>query len=145
MTEQPEFADIVFTRHRGQAITIDHAPAHARLAVQALADRYAYLHMPTPDRIVFADQVVYRITGYTDGALELELAEDWRPAAEEKTMPTCTAAISGPHVLDGGPIQCTREAGHPENHVGPQQGDDGKTLWTDHNAGATPHKEQPGA
>jgi hypothetical protein len=87
VTDQPEFADIVFTRHQGKAITVDKAPAHARIAVQALADRYAYLHMPTPDHIVFADQVVYRITGYTDGALELELAEDWRPAtalAEEK-------------------------------------------------------------
>jgi PAS domain-containing protein len=87
MTEQPEFADIVFTRHQGKAITVDQAPPRARLAVQALADRYAYLHMPTPDRIVFADQVVYRITGYTEGALDLELVEDWRPAtalAEEE-------------------------------------------------------------
>ena len=76
-----EPTDIVFTRHPGQAITIDGpAPARTRLAVQALMDRYAYLHMPAPDQIVFADQVVYRITGYTDGALELELVEDWRPA-----------------------------------------------------------------
>jgi len=63
-----------------------------------------------------------------------------------KDMPvlTCTATISGPHVLGGGPIQCTREADHPGNHVGPQD-DEGKTLWTDHNAGATPHQEQPDA
>ena len=76
-----EYADIVFTRHRGQAITVDTTPAptHTRIAVQVLADRYAYLHMPTPDTIVFADQVVYRITGYQDGALTLELVEDWRP------------------------------------------------------------------
>ena len=53
--------------------------------------------------------------------------------------PTCTATIDGPHVLGGGPVQCTREAGHPENHVGPKRGAAGKVLWTDHNAGATPH------
>lgn len=54
--------------------------------------------------------------------------------------PDCTATIEGPHVLGGGPVQCTREAGHPENHVGPRMGDAGKTLWTDHHAGATPHR-----
>jgi hypothetical protein len=146
-----EFADIVFTRHRGQAITVDEAPPRARISLHVLADRYAYLHMPDPQTIVFGDQVVYRITGYRDGALELELVEDWRPLpadTEEKTMPVCTATIEGAHVPGGGPVQCTREAGHPENHVSPQQGDDGKTLWTDHTAGATPHQassdgEQP--
>lgn len=73
-----QFADVVFSRHQGRGITIDEAPAHTRIAVQVLTDRYAYLHMPAPDRIVFADQVVYRITGYQEGALELELVEDWR-------------------------------------------------------------------
>lgn len=80
-----ESTAIVFTRHRGQGVTIDQAPAHARLEVRVLTDRNAYLYMPTPDQIVFADQVVYRITGYTDGALELELAEDWRPAPTVQT------------------------------------------------------------
>lgn len=74
----PHYADIVFTRHRGQGITIDHAPTHTRIALQVLADRYTYLHMPTPDTIVFADQVVYKVTGYADGALDLELVADWR-------------------------------------------------------------------
>ena len=74
------YEDIVFTRHQGRGITIDHAPTHTRIAVPVLADRNAYLHMPSPDTIVFADQVVYRITGYHEGALELELVEDWRPA-----------------------------------------------------------------
>ncbi|KUF18437.1 hypothetical protein [Streptomyces silvensis] len=53
---------------------------------------------------------------------------------------TCTATIEGPHVPGDGPVRCTREAGHPSNHVGPQQGDEGKTLWSDHHAGATPHQ-----
>jgi hypothetical protein len=75
-----QYADIVFTRHRGQGVTIDQAPPRARIAVHVLTDRNAYLHMQGADRIVFADQVIYRITGYTDGQLELELAEDWRPA-----------------------------------------------------------------
>jgi len=74
-----EYADIVFTRHQGQAITVDGpAPKRSRIQLQALMDRYAYLHMPAPDVIVFADQVVYKVTAYRDGALELELVEDWR-------------------------------------------------------------------
>lgn len=76
----PQYADIVFTRHKGHGVTIDQAPPRARIAVHVLTDRNAYLYMRGPDQIVFADQVVYRITGYTDGQLELELAEDWRPA-----------------------------------------------------------------
>jgi aminoglycoside/choline kinase family phosphotransferase len=80
-----ESTAIVFTRHRGHGITVDEAPPRARMDLQVLADRYAYLHMTAPDVIVFADQVVYRITGYTDGALELELVEDWRPAPTVQT------------------------------------------------------------
>jgi hypothetical protein len=83
-----EPADIVFTRHRGQAITVDEAPPRARISLHVIADRYAYLHMPTPDTIVFADQVVYKVTGYAEGALELELVDDWRPA------PTVQAPIT---------------------------------------------------
>lgn len=76
----PEYADIAFTRHRGSGITIDHAPPHTRLELRVLLDRYAYLHMPTPDTIVFADQVVYRITSFDPaaGLFTLELVEDWR-------------------------------------------------------------------
>lgn len=79
----PEYADIAFTRHRGRSITIDHAPSHTRLELRVLLDRYAYLHMPTPDTIVFADQVVYRITDYNPaaGMFTLELVEDWRKAS----------------------------------------------------------------
>lgn len=83
---------IQFTRHRGQAITVDVAPPQARLDLRVLADRYAYLHMPAPDQIVFADQVVYRITGYVDGQLELELVEDWRPAATAE--PKCAICLT---------------------------------------------------
>ncbi|MFF7946987.1 hypothetical protein [Streptomyces griseorubiginosus] len=76
----PRYEAVAFTRHKGQGITVDTAPPRVRMDVRVLVDRYAYLHMPAADRIVFADQVVYRITGYADGALELELVEDWRPA-----------------------------------------------------------------
>lgn len=90
----PQYADIVFTRHRGRAITVDTtpAPARTRIALRAFADRYAYLHMPAPDQVVFADQVVYRVTGYdtATSALELELVEDWRTpvtlVVEEKPL-----------------------------------------------------------
>lgn len=80
MSSTTESTAITFTRHRGQAITVNEAPPKARLDIRVLADRYAYLHMPDAQTIVFADQVVYRITGYAEGALELELVEDWRPA-----------------------------------------------------------------
>ncbi|MFF7550909.1 hypothetical protein ACFZCU_46005 [Streptomyces canus] len=90
---RPRYEDIAFTRHQGQAITIDGpAPAHTRIQLQALMDRYAYLHMPDPQTIVFADQVVYRITGYSEGALELELAEDWRPGADSE--PQCAVCLT---------------------------------------------------
>lgn len=89
----PQYADIVFKRHQGQAITIEgEAPARTRIQMQALMDRYAYLHMPDPQTIVFADQVVYRITGYDDGALLLELVEDWRPAPGIQTPLTVEQA-----------------------------------------------------
>lgn len=77
----------------------------------------------------------------------LELCPDCPGRTKETPMPdkpTCTATITGPHVLGGGPIQCTREPGHPENHVGPKRGDYGRTLWTDHSAGATPHRASSG-
>jgi hypothetical protein len=57
---------------------------------------------------------------------------------------TCTATIEGPHVIGGGTVQCTREAGHPENHVGPKRGSAGKALWNDYNAGATRHGASSG-
>ncbi|MDX2846437.1 hypothetical protein PV377_47350 [Streptomyces ipomoeae] len=61
-------------------------------------------------------------------------------------MTPCTATLDGRLVPGGGPVQCTREAGHPSNHVGPKRGDWGRALWTDWNAGATPHRsaEEPG-
>ncbi|CAM5250043.1 hypothetical protein SGLAM104S_01605 [Streptomyces glaucescens] len=69
----------------------------------------------------------------------------WPLSDKEQPMPApCTAIIEGPHVLGGGPIHCTRETGHPSNHVGPRTCY-GATLWTDTTAGATPHKEQPRA
>lgn len=75
----PEPTDIVFTRHQGRGITVDEAPARTRIHLHALLDRYAYLHMPAADTVVFADQVVYRITGWGEGVFDLELVEDWRP------------------------------------------------------------------
>lgn len=52
----------------------------------------------------------------------------------------CTATIKGRATPGGRQVQCTREAGHPENHVGPKQGSNGRVLWTDHNMGAVPHR-----
>jgi hypothetical protein len=94
----PQFADLMFTRHRGKAITIDSAPARTRISVQALVDRYAYLTMPRPDVVVFADQVVYRVTGWdlASRSLELELLEDMRPAAQPVQDGAVCAAYQAP-------------------------------------------------
>lgn len=73
------------------------------------------------------------------GCLNLTTADP-----KEQPMPACTATIQGPHVIGGGPVQCTREVGHPENHVGLAPGTDGKLMWNDHNAGATPHQTGSG-
>ncbi|MFI0236355.1 hypothetical protein [Streptomyces sp. NPDC016845] len=136
--------DIVLQRERGKGITVLQAPQQASMALDCLTcGSYLRVH----DGVIeIADQVAYRVTGYDPDAqtLNLELAEDWRPSAtKEKPMPAtpCTATIEGPHVLGDGPVICTREADHPGNHVGPVHDGDGKSLWTDHTAGATPHKE----
>lgn len=82
-----------------------------------------------------------------------ERARD-RHVAEEHTrenpMPTtpCNATITGPNVPDDETLTCTVEDvdRHPANHVGPKR-EYGHVLWTDHHAGATPHRapaeEQP--
>lgn len=52
---------------------------------------------------------------------------------------TCTATFTGRHLVGGGTVQCTRDAYHPGNHVGPKRGSNGRALWEDHGEGATPH------
>lgn len=79
-----------------------------------------------------------RTTAETPAATEA--TDTWK----EPTHPhPCTATIEGRATPAGRQVQCTREARHPENHVGPKQGANGRVLWTDHQAGATPHKETP--
>jgi hypothetical protein len=65
--------------------------------------------------------------------------------------PTCNATITGPHVPGDEPVQCTRDAGHPDPKSGPADlhaapnpdGTGGWLRWTDHHAGATPHTNTP--
>lgn len=85
----PQYADLTFTRHRGRGITINSAPPRTRISMRSIIDRYSYLHMSASDRIVIADQVEYRVTGYDPAlcALELELVEDMRPAAPSEEQP----------------------------------------------------------
>lgn len=54
---------------------------------------------------------------------------------------TCTATFTGRHLVGGGTVQCTRDAHHPGNHVGPKRGSNGRALWEDHQGGATPHRQ----
>jgi hypothetical protein len=53
----------------------------------------------------------------------------------------CTATFTGRFLTGGDTVQCTRDADHPGNHVGPKRGSNGRALWEDHSKGATPHKE----
>jgi hypothetical protein len=53
----------------------------------------------------------------------------------------CTATFTGQHLVGGGTVQCTRDARHPGNHVGPKRGSNGRTCWYDHTPGATPHHD----
>lgn len=134
----PQYADIVFTRHRGQAITIDHAPTHTRIAAQVLADRYAYLHMPNRDTIVFADQVVYKVTGYEDGALLLELVEDWRPAAADE--PQCAVCLTPLSQHEGRICARPAVALAEEKPLTDEQAEENKTRWKEkHGNGQAVH------
>lgn len=58
-------------------------------------------------------------------------------------MTPCTATLTGPYLLGGGTVTCTRPAGHPTNHVGPDRGAHGRAYWNDGNEGATPHHQEP--
>ena len=69
-----------------------------------------------------------------------EATDTWKEPMHPRP---CTATIEGRATPGGRRVQCTREARHPENHVGPKLGANGRVLWTDRNEGATPHKEQP--
>jgi hypothetical protein len=80
-------------------------------------------------------------TQATDERCSLDASETepntWTEPAHDRP---CTATIEGRATPGGRQVQCTREAGHPENHVGPKQGSNGRVLWTDSNAGAVPHR-----
>ncbi|MFJ9037436.1 hypothetical protein ACIRF8_12715 [Streptomyces sp. NPDC102406] len=80
--------------------------------------------------------------GEQPGARDRHVAEEH---TKEIPMPTtpCTATIEGVTVPDDETLTCTVEDvdHHPANHVGPKR-QYGRVLWTDHTAGATPHKEQ---
>ena len=129
-----QHTDIVFTRHRGKGITIDHAPTHTRLDPRVLADRNTYLRLPEPDVIVFADQVVYRITGFEDCWLLLELIEDWRPAAADE--PKCAVCLT-PVSHHGGRI-CQRAPLTDEEDA------ELKTRWKErHGNGQAVHPVMP--
>jgi hypothetical protein len=84
-------------------------------------------------------------TQATDGKCSPDASETEPNTWTEPTHPhPCTATIKGRATPGGRQVQCTREAGHPENHVGPKQGSNGRVLWTDHNAGAVPHRRAGG-
>lgn len=65
--------------HRdGDHTTIVEAPPRAAIALELLFAERALIAMPGPDLIDLAGQVTYRVTGYFDGMLTLELVEDRR-------------------------------------------------------------------
>ncbi|MFD6619999.1 hypothetical protein ACFWFB_32680 [Streptomyces albidoflavus] len=72
------------------------------------------------------------------------------PAATQATEPDtptepCNATIDGVYVPYLETVTCTEgRSTHGPNHVGPPR-QYGQLLWTDHHAGATPHRETPDA
>jgi hypothetical protein len=72
--------EVYITRELGHGVTVRHAPPCALLSLGALVER-GFISLHAPDTVNIADQVLYRITGYSTEhqALTLELLEDWRP------------------------------------------------------------------
>jgi len=103
------------------------------LTLDELAERHpAVLDRPTAGPAA---------TQATEGKCSPDGTETEPNTWTEPTHPhPCTATIEGRATPGGRQVQCTREAGHPENHVGPKQGSNGRVLWTDSNAGAVPHR-----
>lgn len=140
----------------GHVIPVDGDPAAAHEAVRQMDADTTQPHtglvvQPYTDHGL--QRWVFRCWGTStcDGLLSLgHTSQQWAERArdrhvreehptEEQPMPACTATIEGPHI-PGGPVHCTREAGHPENHAALAPGTDGKLMWNDHHAGATPHQ-----
>lgn len=82
----PGIGDVQLSRHLGQGLRVDTAPARARMTLTVLADMGWGARMQGADCVNIADQVLYRVVGYDaeSASLLLELVEDWRP------MPTAT-------------------------------------------------------
>ncbi|WP_340382294.1 hypothetical protein U5640_36310 [Streptomyces sp. SS7] len=78
MSSEPP-GEIYITRELGHGVTVRHAPPCALLSLRALLER-GFISLHAPDTVNIADQVLYRITGYSieHQALTLELLEDWR-------------------------------------------------------------------
>lgn len=72
--------EVYITRELGHGVTVRHAPPCATLSLAALLER-GFISLHGPDTVNIADQVLYRITGFSTEhqALTLELLEDWRP------------------------------------------------------------------
>lgn len=70
----------IIVHREGDKAVIVEAPPRAAIALELLFEERALIAMPGPDLIDLARQVVYRVTGYLDGMLTLELVEDRRPA-----------------------------------------------------------------
>ena len=69
----------VIVRRDGDQAVIVEAPPRAAIALELLFEERALIAMPGRDLIELAGQVVYRVTGYVEGMLTLELTEDRRP------------------------------------------------------------------
>lgn len=82
----PGIGDVQLSRHLGQGLRVDTAPARARMTLTVLADMGWGARMQGADCVNIADQVLYRVVGYSPetASLIVELVEDWRPAPTAK-------------------------------------------------------------
>jgi hypothetical protein len=72
--------DIQMTRFPG-GVRIDRADPEAAISLDLIAGSCSHLMTVHGDMITIAEQVVYRVVGYADRALQVVLVEDRRGAA----------------------------------------------------------------
>lgn len=112
----PGLGEIQVTRQRGRGVVVDHAPQRALIGLHAVWEiGPANLEdVGDTDLINVADQVLYRVVGYTEesAALIVDLVEDWRPADAVRPEPCAAVHPAEPSA------HCDKPGGHDGEHSG---------------------------
>lgn len=120
------------------------------IAYLTIGGRQCSWHIAPRDAGLFKDVVRVEPTdpraqwdGHTTDEKYAAITAYTKQLTKEQPVPTtpCNATITGVNVPDGETLTCTVKDidHHPIHHVGPKR-EHGRTLWSDHHAGATPHQ-----